>query len=97
MIKFNRHHVTDGSVKARVYYSLDNRIDGRKAVTIYDKDYGRALGQIFSGPEYRNDTDMTTDYFEKGRVVLFDDHPMYAAARARAEAINTARAAKAVA
>jgi hypothetical protein len=26
-----------------------------------------------------------TDYFDKGRVVLFEDHKMYSAARARAE------------
>ena len=27
-----------------------------------------------------------TDYFDKGRVVLFEDHPLYATARQRAEA-----------
>jgi len=86
-VKFNRHHVTNGVVKARIYYSLDNRVDGRKAVTLYAKDYGNKLADIFTGPEYRNDTDMSSDYFEKGRVVLFEDHPLYLAARARAETI----------
>ena len=32
-----------------------------------------------------NDTDTMTDYFDKGRVVLFEDHILYAKARERAE------------
>lgn len=92
-VKFNRHYVTNGAVKARVFYSLDNRIDGRKAVTLYAKDYSDNLAAVFTGTEYRNDTDMMADYFEKSRVVLFADHPHYVAARARAEAIEAARAA----
>jgi len=88
MIKFNKHHVTDGVTKARVWYSVDNRTDGRACVTIYAKDYDRALGRLFAdlGDVYTNNTDTSTDYFEKGRVVLFADHPLYAAARARATA-----------
>lgn len=84
MVKFNKHHVTDGQLKARVWYSLDNRIDGRKCVTLYAKDYGNVLAHIVPA-EYENNTDTQTDYFEKGRVKLFEGHPMYAAARARAE------------
>lgn len=86
MVKFNKFNVTNGEIKARVHYSLDNRVDGRKCVTIYAKDYDRALGQIFAD-EYVNNTDTQTDYFEKGRVVLFENNPHYAAARARAESI----------
>jgi hypothetical protein len=85
-IKFNKHHVTDGTIKARVWYSLDNRIDGRKCVTLYSKDYGYDLGKLLADC-YQNDTDMMTDYFDKGRAVLFEDHELYAAARARAEAL----------
>ena len=85
MIKFNKHNVTDTEtkIKARVLYSLDNRIDGRKCVTIYAKDYDRSLGKIFN--EYENDTDTMTDYFDAGRVILFEDHPLYKQARGRAE------------
>jgi hypothetical protein len=92
-IKFNMHHVTNGTVKARCHYSLDNRVDGRKCVTIYAKDYGHALGVVLTDV-YHNDTDSQTDYFDQGRAVLFEDHPFYAAARARAEAINADREAK---
>lgn len=84
MIKFNKHHVTNGKEKARCFYSLDNRTDRRACVTIYAKDYDRALGRVLAD-EYRNDTDLMTDYFDQGRAVLFADHPLYAAARARAE------------
>lgn len=84
MIKFNKFHVTNGVIKARVGYHLDNRTDQRKCVTMYAKDYSRELGQLFAD-NYQNNTDSMTDYFEKGRVVLFEDHPLYAQARARAE------------
>lgn len=86
-IKFNKYNVTNGQQKARVFYSLDNRADGRKCVTMYAKDYDRSLGKIFAD-EYKNDTDSMTDYFDQGRVVLFESHPLYAAARARAELRN---------
>lgn len=88
-IKFNKYNVTNGIAKARVHYSLDNRHDRRSCVTIYAKDYeaGDALAQIIP-TAYSNDTDSQQDYFEKGRVVLFENHPLYIAARARAEAVR---------
>lgn len=87
MIKFNKFNVTNGTDKARVHYCLDNRTDRRECVTIYAKDYDRSLGRVFADSEdYQNNTDTQTDYFDKGRVVLFADHPLYAAARARATA-----------
>ena len=87
MVKFNKYHVIDKATgkKARVFYSLDNRIDGRKCVTLYAKDYERTLADILSGA-YHNDTDIQSDYFDKGKAVLFEDHPMYALARHTAEA-----------
>lgn len=86
MTKFNKHHVTNGTVRARVFYSLDNRTDGRKCVTLYAKDYTGALGTVLAD-SYTNDTDSQTDYFDTGKAVLFEDHPLYAAARARAEQV----------
>jgi hypothetical protein len=93
VIKFNKFNVTNGTDKAKVRYSLDNRCDGRACVTIYAKDYDSTLGHIFF-EEYINNTDTMTDYFDKGRVVLFADHPLYAAARARAEAVAAEQEAK---
>jgi hypothetical protein len=92
-VKFNKHHVAANGIKARVSYSLDNRRDGRKCVTLYAKDYSRELGQIFPDA-YENNTDSQTDYFEKGTVRLFEDHAHYATARARAEALDAARRAR---
>ena len=86
MIKFNRYNVTNGKIKARIHYSLDNRCDGRKCVTLYAKDYDRRLGEIFTDT-YKNDSDLQTDYFDKGRVNLFETHPLYRQARAKAESI----------
>ena len=76
MIKFNKYHVTNGIVKARVFYSISNRIDKRECVTIYARDYDRSLGKIFRD-EYKNETDTMTDYFDSGNVTLFSDHPLY--------------------
>lgn len=89
MIRFMKHYVTDGSVKARVWYSTGTRVkDGLKFVTLYAKTYddGRRLGELLPG-QYINETDFHTDYFEKGRVVLFEDHGLYPAARQRADSM----------
>ena len=91
MVKFNQHHVTDGTIKARVFYCLDNRIDKQACVTMYAKDYGHALGRIFDGC-YKNDTDTQTDYFDKGKAVLFEGHPLYLIARARVASFIAAQA-----
>jgi len=91
-VKFNKFHVTNGTVKARVSYALDNRADGRRVVTLYAKDYGHALGSLFLDGDYENDTDFQTDYFDKGRVRLFETHPLYAVARARVEHFQADRA-----
>jgi hypothetical protein len=85
--KFNRYHVVQGPLKASVFYHLDNRGDGRACVTLYARKYQNCLGQIFK-EEFVDNTDITTDYFEKGKVVLFADHPLYPAARCRAELIR---------
>jgi len=86
MIKFLKFCVKNGENSARVFYSLDNRIDGRKCVTIYAKDYDGALGKVFAGSgDYINNTDIITDYFERGKVVLFETNPLYATARSVAE------------
>lgn len=83
-VKFLLHYVTNGTTKARVQYSLDNHVSERPCVTLYAKNYDRSLGKVFS-EGYVNDSDLMTDYFDKGRVRLFEDHPLYNDARAAAE------------
>ena len=86
MIRFNKYNVTNTETgeKARVYYAI-NDWDGPDVVTVYDKDYGRALGRVFRDyPEmYVNETDSMTDYFEKGLVRIRKGSPLFAAAAAR--------------
>lgn len=80
---------------ARVHYSLDNRADGRKCITVYARDYGHALGAVFAdAAAYENDTDSMTDYFDKGRVRMFETDAIYADARKTVEAIMAKEAAK---
>lgn len=84
MIKFQKFYVTNGETKARVHYHHGNLTDGRECVTLYAKDYGHDLGAVFADvADYQNDTDSMTDYFEKGRVRIFPDSPLYPAALAR--------------
>jgi hypothetical protein len=77
-IRLLKHSVTNGTTKARVFYSHGhiNR-DGalRECVTIYAKDYDRALGKIFA--TYENGSDSMTDYFEQGHVRIFTTDAMY--------------------
>ena len=83
-IKFNKYHVTNGEIKARIRYSIGNRIDNRNCVTLYALDYDGKLGKIFVNGEYRNDTDIQTDYFECGIVDLFENHLLYEKALGKA-------------
>jgi hypothetical protein len=82
--------------KARAFYSLDNRADGRRCITIYDKDYGRDLLKVFDGTDvaYENDTDSMTDYFDKGRVRIFETSSLYVEARKAVEEILAKQAKK---
>lgn len=91
-IKFNLYAVTNGTHKCRVWYSVNGRIDGRACVTVYAKDYDGNLSPIF-GELVKNDSDSQTDYFEKDRVVLFSDHPLYLAALAAANRLAVKRGA----
>ena len=77
MIKFMKHYVTNGTDKARVYYSKAVLTNGRDCVTLYAKDYSDNLSKIFSANEYENDSDSLSDYFEKGRVRIYSDNPLF--------------------
>lgn len=92
-VKFRKFYVANETLKARVSYSLDNRIDGKCCVTIYAKDWCRTLGKILRDG-YKNESDFMTDYFEQGKVVLYSDSPYYLAARKVAEVLQSEREAK---
>jgi len=81
-IKFMKYFVTNGEYKAKVHYVLGELKDGRTCVTLYAKEYNQNLGYIFPC-NYQNNSDIMTDYFEKGRVYIFADDPLFEAAKAR--------------
>ena len=88
---FGKHFAknVETGIKARIFYSLDNRSDRKSCVTLYAKSYedGHTLKTIFTDA-YINNSDSMTDYFEEGRVVLFEDHPAYKDARSMAESLK---------
>ena len=89
MIKFNKHNVTNKETKkkCRIFYSLDNRLDGRKCVTIYAKGFMDKLSDVFE-EGVKNETDTMTDYFEKDRKNFFEGDEFYEQARKMAEKIE---------
>lgn len=93
MIKFRQYYVANDLFKARVSYHMDGRIDKRKCVTLYAKDWSRELRHIFQYG-YINESDLMADYFEQGHVVLFEDNKHYPEARKFAEMIADKREAK---
>ena len=107
-IKFMRYYVTDGETKAKIHYSACDSYgfgnDKRKAVTLYEQGYERKLLNVFSDgysnekgfnvPEYKNESDMQSDYFDEGHITLYEDHPLYQEALNKANEIQAERAAK---
>lgn len=80
-IKFKKHYVTNGTEKARVWYSAGILNNGKAAVTLYAKSYedGDKLQNIL--PEtYEDNSDVCSDYMEKGRARIYEGSPLYAAA-----------------
>lgn len=87
-IKFNKHNVTNGTTKARVHYSAHiHTSTGKNCVTLYAKSYedGNKLAEIIPST-YENESDMRSDYSEKGRARIFEGTELYAEAYARATA-----------
>jgi len=81
-IKFMKHYVTNGVAKARCLYSHFKTLsEGRSCVTIYEKNYARNLLKIFT--DAKNNSDGMTDYFENSHVRIYEDSPLYEAAKSR--------------
>lgn len=93
-VRFMAYYVTDGQHKAKVHYSHGKLCnDSRDCVTLYAQGYGSELSPIF-GRSSENHTDTQTDYFDKDKVRIFDDSPLYPAALARAQANDAKREAR---
>ena len=84
-VRFMAYYVTDGQHKAKVHYSHGKLCnDSRDCVTLYAQGYGSELSPIF-GRSSENDTDTQVDYFDKDKVRIFDDSPLFPAALARCQ------------
>lgn len=87
-ISFKKYYVTNGELKARVHYSAHIHTGLNKpCVTLYAKSYddGNKLAKIIPAT-YENESDIMTDYAEKGRARIFEGSPLYAQALAIAKA-----------
>ena len=87
-VKLMKHYVQNVETgdKCRVHYSRGEIfVDGvlTECVTIYAKGYLDKLYPVL-GDVVENDTDMMTDYFDKDRMRIFADNPLFAAAVSRA-------------
>ena len=82
MIKFNKFHVTDGTVKVRVRYCASKH-NGVDCVALYAQDFGYDLDRLLVDLESRNNTDSQTDYFDKTTAWIPVNHPLYQQALAR--------------
>ncbi len=89
-IKFQMHAVinTDTGAKARIGLYETTLGDGRKAISIYAKDYRSGLAGIL--PNVRNDSDSMTDYFETDRAQIVEGEELYPAALAACQARTAA-------
>jgi hypothetical protein len=77
---------TQGKLQ-RAQYSdgiLCNRPVG--TITIYARDYGGFSAEVAAAFTIQNDTDSQTDYFEKDRIRVTPDHPLYAAVKTAMDA-----------
>lgn len=79
MIKFNVYNVqnTETKKKVKVWYSVSERVDGRKAVCIYSKSYMSGSLKEIGFSNVQNDTDTMTDYFDEDRVYIFENDNLY--------------------
>lgn len=80
-VRFLQHSVTNGVDKVRVWYygSVDENNEIIN-ITIYAKDYGNKLSSFFNN--VKNETDITTDYFDTDRVIIDKKSEHWEAAKA---------------
>ncbi len=77
-ITCKKHYITNGTIKARVFYSAHQMAStGANVVTLYAKSFedGDKLAEILD--TYENESDVLSDYMEKGRARIFETNPLY--------------------
>jgi hypothetical protein len=80
-MKFMKYYVeSDEGKRVKCDYSYGKTPDGRVCITIHAREYGAQLRFL---PSCENNSDTMTDYFEKDRVRVYDNSPIYAEVKAR--------------
>ena len=71
-VKFGLYKITKGSDSIKVYYTVNEN-----SIEIREKEYYRKIGAFFPEDELINNTDYSSDYFEKSRVILTPETKNY--------------------
>ena len=88
-IKFLKHGLKVNGKYVRVWYSEGKlRNHPERTITIYARDYGSQLPMELNPI---NDTDSTTDYFDKDKARVTPDNIYYAEVKKAAEASKWTR------
>ena len=77
-IKLRRYYCQrDTGPKVRCWYHRGSLRTAPDAVTIYAKSYADSLADVFPANRVENNTELQTDYFEKDRVRILPDDPLW--------------------
>lgn len=73
--KLQKAHFSKGNFthEAMTRYGFDS-----ETITVYSREYMRFSAEIQEAFTVENNTDSMTDYFEKDRIRVKKDHPLYA-------------------
>ncbi len=75
---WNGIKVNSGKLQ-KASYSIGNLLNAPEGtITIYASTYHGFSREVWEAFDVRNDSDSMTDYFEKDRVRVRPDHPLYA-------------------
>ena len=67
----------NGGKLQRAWYSVGNNRDRSNTITIYKGDYERFSSEVHESFKVENNTEIMTDYFEKDRIRVLEDHELY--------------------
>ena len=78
-LKFYYNGIKDDGGKLQTCWYSDGKLINfpEGTITIYKRDYGHFSAGIAAAFAVENDSDLMTDYFEKDRIRVKPDHPLY--------------------
>lgn len=71
-VKFGLYKITKGAESIKVYYTVEEN-----SIEIQEKCYYREIGSFFPKETLINNTDYSSDYYEKSRVILTPETKNY--------------------